>query len=88
VSRAEISKCYIVAGISPAGANLIVDVMKNGVSIFGSAKLVLTPGATSATVTSFATTSVVDGDLFTALVAQTGSTVPGSTVSVACRLEL
>jgi len=88
VVKSEVSKCHIAAGTAPAGADLIVDILKNGVSIFGATKLVLSANQESGATTSFANRSLSEGDRLTAVVTQVGATVPGADISIACRLEL
>ncbi|HEX4662482.1 MAG TPA: hypothetical protein VH144_02615 [Candidatus Saccharimonadales bacterium] len=78
-----IAKCYVDAGTAPTGASLIVDVKKNGTTIYTTQanRPTLTAGSQAANsvpdVTAFA-----DGDYLTVDIAQVGSTVAGSDVSV------
>lgn len=85
-ATSTISKCFISARVPPTTQNLIVDVLKNGSSIFASGnanKMNLTPsgGAESKTVTS----SAVEADLYTASIIQTGVGFGGQDVTVSCK---
>jgi hypothetical protein len=77
--------CYIAASTPPTGADLIVQVMKNGSNAFtvdlaaGTAAntfLTSTPGMTRAA-----------GDVLKASITQVGSTVPGQYVMLTCTLQ-
>lgn len=88
-TASTINKCFIAAGTAPTGASLIVDVLKNGTSIFGGGtKLVLAAAATSGTQSTFATTALAEGDVLTATITQVGSTITGKDIGVVCRLGL
>ena len=75
-------------GTAPTGSAIILDVLKNGTSIF------LTPGDRPtiavgqkvATVGSWGNASVTDGDYVTVDILQVGSTTPGSDLVVPIRL--
>jgi hypothetical protein len=79
-----ITKAYINATTGPTGADYIVDINKNGSTIWATQgnRLKIVAGATSGTQTSFNTTSLVEGDLLTIDVDQVGSTIPGQSVTV------
>lgn len=75
-------------GTAPTGAAVVVDVKVNGTTIFASsaARPTIAVSTNTAKVTSFATTSISDGQYFTVDVTQIGSTVAGAdlTVQVLC----
>lgn len=74
---------------APTGASVIVDVKKNGTTIFGTSanRPTIAIGATSATVGAFSVTTATTGDYFSVDVAQIGSTVAGSDLVVAIRMQ-
>lgn len=72
-------------GTAPTGASLIVDVNKNGTTIFttqGNRPTVAISGNTSGKVTNMDVTSLADGDYLTVDIDQIGSTVAGSDLTV------
>lgn len=72
-------------GTAPTGATLIVDVNKNGTTIFttqGNRPTVAISGNTSGKVTNMDVTSLADGDYLTVDIDQIGSTVAGSDLTV------
>ena len=72
----------IAAKTAPAGAALIVDILKNGVSLLAS-QLTLAAGATQATSTAFVTGAAIAlGDLLTLNVVQVGSTTAGQDITI------
>lgn len=78
-------------GTAPTGANLILDVKKNGVTIYTTTanRPTITAG-TKVSATSWPTpnvTSLVAGDVLTLDVAQIGSTVAGSDLQAAVVLQ-
>lgn len=79
-----ITKAYINATTGPTGADFIVDINKNGTTIWATQgnRVKIAAGATSGTQTSFDTTSLVEGDLLTIDVDQIGSTIPGQSITV------
>jgi len=87
-STRTLSKCYIASGstTAPTGADLIVDVLKNGTSVFGgNPKLTLTNGSTGVlSVSTFATTAFAENDKITVNITQIGSTVPGQNIEAVC----
>lgn len=81
-----VQKCYIAARTPPQGANITVDVLKNGTSIFGVTKLSLTPSGGIGTRDIVA--SAVEGDIFTLNIVGVGTTVRGQDVTVTCKSEV
>lgn len=82
----SLSKCFISARIPPTTQNLIIDILKNNVSIFSSGnanKMNLTPsgGIETKTVSS----SGVEGDIYTINILQTGLGFAGQDVTVSCK---
>lgn len=78
-----LSKVYVDVGTAPVGASLIIDVKKNGTSLWTNAasRPTITDGNTAVnavpTITSF-----VDGDYLTVDIVQIGSTTAGSDLTV------
>lgn len=85
----SIDSVAAMVGTAPTGASIIVDVKKNGVTIYGTAgnRPTIAAAANSATVGAHSVTSVTTGDYLTVDVAQIGSTVAGSDLTVAVRLH-
>ena len=75
-------KAYV--NTAPTGASLIVDVNKNGTTIFGtqSNRPTVAAGANAATVGANSVTTYVDGDLLSVDIDQIGSTIAGSDLVV------
>lgn len=75
-------KAYVNS--APTGASLIVDVNKNGTTIFGTQanRPTVAAGANAATVGANSVTTYVDGDLLSVDIDQIGSTVAGSDLVV------
>jgi hypothetical protein len=85
-----IKRVYLRADTAPTGADLIVDVLKNGVSIWASTpanRAKIAAGATAGESTTFDTNTLADGDILTVLIAQVGSTVAGG-AALYVRLDL
>ncbi len=82
-----IVKAYAVLKTGPTGANLIVDINKNGSTIMTGTKLVVAAGATTGSQTTFSTTDLADGDSLTIDIDQIGSTIAGADLSVYLRCE-
>ena len=85
----EIVSIAAMVGTAPTGSSLIVDVNKNGVTIFTSQsnRPTISAGGNSAAVGSHSTTTVVDGDYLSVDIDQVGSSVPGSDLVVVVRLR-
>ena len=78
----------LAAKTAPAGADLIVDILHNGTSLF-SAPVHLPAGQTQATSTALASGAVLAaGDLLTLNVTQVGSTTPGQDVTIQLLVQL
>lgn len=80
---------YAMVNTAPTGASLIVDVNKNGTTIYGTQAnrptiAVSTNGAAGGTAS---VTSVTTGDYLTVDIDQIGSTVAGSNLVVSIRLQ-
>jgi len=74
---------------APTGANLIIDVNKNGSSIWTAGqRLEIVAGAYTDTTAVFTTTAVTSGDYLTFDIDQIGSTVPGSKLVVLIEMEI
>lgn len=80
-----ITKAYLNVKTAPTGAALIVDINKNGTSIWNSNqanRVQVAAAATSGTQTSFDTTSLTEGDVITVDIDQVGSTVAGADLTI------
>jgi hypothetical protein len=76
-------------GVAPTGASLIVDINKNGTTLFTTQanRPTIAASALLASTTMPAVTTFVDGDYISLDVDQIGSTVAGSELVVAMRLR-
>ncbi len=85
----EIVKVYANVKTAPTGADLIVDINKNGSTIWSTQanRLTIAASAVAGTQTSFNTTALVEGDKLTLDIDQVGSTVAGEdlTVEIKCK---
>ena len=80
-----IIKVYAYVKTAPTGASIIMDINKNGTSIWNSTqanRITIAASSQNGTQTSFDTTALVEGDILTLDVDQVGSTIPGSSVTV------
>ncbi len=80
-----ISKVYAYVKTPPTGANLIIDIEKNGTSIWNvtpADRVTILAGQQSANQTSFDIDTLVEGDILTIDIDQVGSTVAGSDLTV------
>jgi hypothetical protein len=75
--------CYIASGTAPTGANLIIQVKKNGVNSF---TVTQTAGSTY-TKSSSVGIGLVESDVLTAAITQVGSTIPGQNVTLVCKVS-
>lgn len=75
---------WAAVGTAPTGATLIVDVNKNGTTIFTtqSARPTIAISGNSTTLSTPAVTTLADGDYITVDVDQVGSTVAGADLTV------
>jgi hypothetical protein len=89
MNAGTIQACGSVATIAPTGAAMIVDVLKNGMSIFGAnPKTTVAVSSTAyAEVTVFSSASVAKGDLITAKLTQADSNSVGQFVRVTCSIQ-
>ena len=81
----EIVKAYAVVKTAPTGSSLIVDILKNGTSIWASTpsnRLTIAASSSSGSQTAFDTTTVSEGDTLLPDVIQIGSTVAGAGLSI------
>ncbi len=80
-----IKKAFARIKTAPAGASIIIDINKNGTSIWAvnqANRLTIAAAANSATQTSFDTSSLAEGDYLTLDVDQVGSTTAGADLTV------
>lgn len=72
-----------VVGTAPTGASIIVDVNKNGTTLFATGKPTIAAGTTNSGAASVPSSpNLVDGDEITVDIDQIGSTVAGSDLTV------
>lgn len=80
-----ITKVYVNVKTAPTGASLIIDINKNGTSIWNATqanRATITSGNTSGSQTSFDTVALAEGDVITLDIDQIGSTVSGADLTV------
>ncbi len=85
----EIVSVAAMVGTAPTGTSIIVDVNKNGITIFGTQgnRPTIAIGANNATTGAHSVSSVTTNDYLAVDVDQIGSTVPGSDLVVVIRLQ-
>lgn len=85
----QIQTVAAMVNTAPTGASVILDVNKNGTSIYTTQgnRPTIAASATSATVGAHAATTVTDGDYLTVDIDQIGSTVAGSDLVVVVRMQ-
>ena len=77
-----LTEAFAYVGTAPTGVKIILDVNKNGATIFSGTKLEIADGAQTGVQTVFTSAVVQIGDVFTVDVDQIGSTVPGLDLTV------
>ncbi len=85
-----IVKAFAVVKTNPTDANLILDINKNGTSIWNSTqanRVKINAGNSSGSQTSFDVTALVDEDSLTLDIDQVGSTIAGADLSVYLRTK-
>lgn len=85
-----IVKAYAVVKTAPTGASLIIDINKNGSSIWASTpanRVTIIAGATTGNETDFDTTTLSEGDSLTFDIDQVGSSVAGADLSILLRCK-
>lgn len=85
-----VSAVFVMVETAPTGADLIIDVNKNGTSIFASTpanRPTISASGTSGTSGTPDTTSLADGDYVTFDIDQVGSTIPGSDLLIVVFFE-
>jgi len=75
------TKCWLKVKTAPTGSAVIVDILKNGATIF-STKPQIAAGATEGSVTSFSVGTCAADDTLQINIDQVGSTTPGADLSV------
>lgn len=85
----QIISVAAMVNTAPTGATVIVDVNKNGTTIYGTQgnRPTVAISATSATVGAHTATTVTDGDYLTVDIDQIGSTVAGADLVVVIRMQ-
>lgn len=76
------------ASIPPGGSDIIVDILKNNVSIFTNPadRPTIAEGTNNAVIGDFGTVTFVDGDFVEVLIVQVGSAAPGENLVMSIRL--
>jgi hypothetical protein len=82
-----LKRCAASAKTGPTDADIIIDILKNGASVFGGTKLVISAGATFGTQTTFSDTAVTLDSLYTVNMDQVGATAKGKDVTATCLIE-
>lgn len=80
-----IIKAYAYVKTAPTGASILVDINKNGTSIWATNqvnRLAITAASHTGDQTSFDITSLTDGDILTLDIDQVGSTITGADLTV------
>lgn len=79
-----IEKAYASIKTAPTGSSIIIDINKNGSTIWSTQanRLTVAAGATSGTQTIFNTTSLSDGDVLRVDLDQVGSSTSGSDLTI------
>lgn len=80
-----ITKAFAAVKTAPTGASILIDILKNGTSIWNATpanRLAIAAAATSGTQTSFDTTTLAEGDILTFDIDQVGSTVSGADLTI------
>lgn len=85
-----IIKAYARVKTSPTGAAILIDINKNGTTIWStqSNRLTIADAGLSATQTSFNITSLSEGDYLSFDVDQVGSTTPGQDLTIALKCSV
>jgi hypothetical protein len=85
----QVQTIAAMVGTAPTGASVIVDVNKNGSTIYGTQgnRPTIAASANSATVGAHTATTVTDGDYITIDIDQIGSTVAGADLVVVVRMQ-
>lgn len=85
VTAQTITKVYAYVKTAPTGASILIDINKNGTSIWNTTqanRLAITAGNNSGDQTSFDTTSLAEGDVLTFDIDQVGSSVSGADLTI------
>lgn len=85
IATQTITKVYAYVKTAPTGASILIDINKNGTSIWNTTpanRLTISAAAQSGTQTSFDTTSLAEGDILTFDIDQVGSTVAGADITI------
>lgn len=85
-----IVKAYAYAKTGPTGAALIIDLNKNGTSIWNATpanRLTVADGQQSGSQTAFDTVTLAEGDVITPDIDQVGSTVAGADLTIELKVK-
>ena len=85
----QIQTIAAMVDTAPTGAAVIIDVNKNGASLYGTQanRPTIAAGSNGATVGAHTATTVTDGDYLTVDIDQVGSTVAGADLVVVIRMQ-
>ena len=85
-----IIKAYAVVKTAPGGASILIDINKNGTSIWNvtqANRLAILATATTGVQTAFDTTQLTDGDQLTIDIDQVGSVTSGADITIELKCE-
>lgn len=77
-----LTEAFAYVGTAPTGTKLILDVNKNGTTIFSGTKLEIAIAAQTGTQAGFTSAALVPGDVLSIDVDQVGSVTPGADLTV------
>jgi hypothetical protein len=82
----SVDKCYAYAKTGPTGADMLVDLLKNGTDSIFTTRLTIAADANAGTSTAFNAfaADLAEGDFLELVIDQVGSTLPGRYLSVTC----
>ena len=78
---------HVALGTAPTGSSFIVDVKKNGATVYATGKPTVAAGANAGQAAPPSAVEVADGDFLTFEVTQVGSTVAGSDLVITAELD-
>lgn len=85
-----IVKAYAYADTAPTGVSIVVDINKNGTTIWSTQanRLTIVASSNTGNQTTFNTTALSEGDLLTLDIDQVGSSTPGSELTVVLKCSV
>jgi hypothetical protein len=87
-SACTITKVFAYAKVAPTGAAIIMDINRNGSTIWSTQanRITIAAAANAGSQTAFNTTALAEGDLLTIDIDQVGSILPGQEITVTLRV--